>query len=223
MVSHDIISPLENACPHARAARAMLSEHPNGFEMYIQTDLGGSGFVMIRCDHSFLSSVLRRQAVCVSESLDGTTQRMRPNRVSFESSDDVRAWVLTVDSQTFRFSGTAPASIGAWVPPAPPSPPTSTWHAHSLLLCTAHLERWMHGTPADVNPNLIRDQFRWVGGCLLYAETDLDGFVAGFQARCPEVAAAERALGMAAHIGAGAGESWAADAVKSSHRRRVGV
>ena len=201
----------------------MLSEHPNGFEMYIQTDLGGSGFVMIRCDHSFLSSVLRRQAVCVSESLDGTTQRMRPNRVSFESSDDVRSWVLTVDSQTFRFSGTAPASIGAWVPPAPPSPPTSTWHAHSLLLCTAHLERWMHGTPADVNPNLIRDQFRWVGGCLLYAETDLDGFVAGFQARCPEVAAAERALGMAAHIGAGAGESWAADAVKSSRRRRVGV
>ena len=97
----------------------------------------------------------------------------------------------------------------------------TAWEVSSLPLCTAYLERWMRGTPADVNPNMPRDQFRWVGGSLLYAECDLDGFVAGVRARCPEMAAAERALQVAARIdSASVGD---APVAVAKHRRRVGV
>lgn len=184
--------------------------HPTGAAVDICIKLAISpgdtnvpSFVILHCDIEFLATLLDRQVAVRAENLDSTVYACTPKAWDTTPGQDFSHWRIRVAQTDFRLEV------------------ESEWGyvVNSDRVPVAHMAEFLSG-------NLERSEvggatpFRWVGGALLYAGTEIEAFSATVLARCPEIAARETELQMAERISSTSSNPLESTTLPAPRRRR---
>lgn len=233
-------------------ARAQELLGPNdgvdgGVDLYIQSDdtPPGARYVHVRITHVLLEFILQHQGICSMGNFPGNLPEMTSSCVPTSWYRDQRRgapWELKVDALGFQFeqlglqSGIPLSSrrvpLEALLPLLNSMPPHSVSTVSASPCGNETSDEARDGTGAERFQFFDSDRFRWVGGCLLLSRDPdslsldvLDAFVADIISECPEVAAMETTIRMAARIAEAAGDrpDHAEVSLAPVRRRRVVV